>query len=135
MCESQIQITHLSLRGKRISAGSRIPQTGSTEGANSWVWSKNRLFGKTFAENCMEMQKLEPKDPPMQKETKNSSEYGAPFCSPASLAPIPLGRRDVGKVQPKINKQSRKYNIFFNDLFGWNPQEIIQCNTKVRQRL
>ena len=33
---------------------------GSRRGANPWIWGKNLLFGKIFAENCMKMKENGP---------------------------------------------------------------------------
>ena len=40
------------------SGGFRISQTRVGMGANSWVWGKNLLFDKIFAENCMKMKEI-----------------------------------------------------------------------------
>ena len=62
-----------------ISGGSRISQTG---GAKSWVWDKNLLFRKIFAENCMKMKEIGPgglciPSPPPPGSTNVNSFYKA----------------------------------------------------------
>ena len=52
-------------------------------GAKPWIWGKSLLFGKIFAENCMEIKEIgpgegctslgtPPLDPPMQKQPSSN---------------------------------------------------------------
>ena len=41
-------------------ADSGFPKRGDV---NPWVWGKNLLFGKIFAENCMKMKEIGPEGP------------------------------------------------------------------------
>ena len=44
-----------------LSGGSRISQAGAWGDANSWLWGKNQLFGKIYAENCMKIKENGPR--------------------------------------------------------------------------